>query len=551
MSWREDIDKLSNNKLVDILKGMSGELGGNTTQAGYIPLGGTEVDKPITGDLQIELGKMIFGKDSRNTRSFVSLNLNGVRLGHLLPNAGNTASSYLDLRDDGLIYTNSNVLSKGIVGSRNYYASFRMNSTDDDNAYVQFGLVKKFFAPLTGEGATGNWKITSSNAKKLETARKIKLVGSVTGEANFDGSSDIEINTNSSVSISDASATTKGIIKLAGDLTGTADIVSIRDNAVTSSKLANDSITTSKIKNNSVTIDKLPSGATNSGFLRGDGVWVNIPAPINYTAGMGITITGNVISNSAPNINQNLSYSNGTLSISGGNSVVIPQGKTYTAGTGISIDPNGVISNSAPNTNQSLSIVGTSLTISGGNTITLPQRDDQQSLTLGGDGVLELSGTTPSRVSLTHKVEKGATATLHKIPMVENVDSVTGIIRLGESGLRYNQTSTNIKSIHSSYNIYAPAFYEHSLGQNKTNIKYFKKSGLELVNKLKIVTFDRKDDPNNVNKIGIIINNAPEEFASKEKDAVDLYKTIFVMAKAIQELSSEVKELKEKLNGGA
>jgi polyhydroxyalkanoate synthesis regulator phasin len=51
-----------------------------------------------------------------------------------------------------------------------------------------------------------------------------------------------------------------------------------------------------------------------------------------------------------------------------------------------------------------------------------------------------------------------------------------------------------------------------------------------------------------LNKIGIIADDSPEEFLSEEKDAVDLYKTVFIQAKAIQELKSEVDELKEQLN---
>lgn len=90
----------------------------------------------------------------------------------------------------------------------------------------------------------------------------------------------------------------------------------------------------------------------------------------------------------------------------------------------------------------------------------------------------------------------------------------------------------------------APAFYESSLRSLKTNIQPFEKSGLDLIKELDIVTFDRKDETAK-NKIGIIADDSPKEFLSEELDAVDLYKTVFIQAKAIQELKSEVDELKE------
>jgi hypothetical protein len=97
-----------------------------------------------------------------------------------------------------------------------------------------------------------------------------------------------------------------------------------------------------------------------------------------------------------------------------------------------------------------------------------------------------------------------------------------------------------------SGNVTAIAFYEGSLRKLKDNIQPFNKSGLELVNELEIVTFDRIDGPKN--KIGIIADDSPIEFLSDNKDAVDLYKTIFVQAKAIQELSDKNLDLENTVN---
>ena len=78
----------------------------------------------------------------------------------------------------------------------------------------------------------------------------------------------------------------------------------------------------------------------------------------------------------------------------------------------------------------------------------------------------------------------------------------------------------------------------------KTNIKPFNKSGIELINSLDIVTFDRIDDKTK-NKIGIIADDSPSEILNEEHDAVDLYKTIFVLTKAVQELNAKIKELEK------
>ena len=92
----------------------------------------------------------------------------------------------------------------------------------------------------------------------------------------------------------------------------------------------------------------------------------------------------------------------------------------------------------------------------------------------------------------------------------------------------------------------ATAFYESSLRELKENIQHFEKSGLELVNSLEIVTFDKKDGSVK-DKIGIIADDSPEEFLSDELNAVDLYKTVFIQAKAIQELNAKNLELEERL----
>lgn len=93
----------------------------------------------------------------------------------------------------------------------------------------------------------------------------------------------------------------------------------------------------------------------------------------------------------------------------------------------------------------------------------------------------------------------------------------------------------------------APSFLNTSLRKYKKNIKEFTDKGLDLINSLEIVEFDR-DDVDEQNIVGIIADDTSSEFLNKNHDAVDLYKTIFIQAKAIQELSDKVDKLTELVN---
>ncbi|PTT20966.1 hypothetical protein DBR28_20520 [Chryseobacterium sp. HMWF028] len=71
---------------------------------------------------------------------------------------------------------------------------------------------------------------------------------------------------------------------LTGDVTAAANsnITTISDNAVTSAKIADDAVAAVDIANNAVTVAKLPAGATGTSYLRGDGVWAQLPISKMY-----------------------------------------------------------------------------------------------------------------------------------------------------------------------------------------------------------------------------------------------------------------------------
>ena len=122
---------------------------------------------------------------------------------------------------------------------------------------------------------------------------------------------------------------------------------------------------------------------------------INIPAQTTYTAGSGIGIAGNVITNTSLNTDgQTLSISGSTLSITGGNSVAIPVQTPYSAGTGIGI-AGTVISNSAPDQTVVLTGGGATSIISAYPNFTISSTDnDIQTLSLNGNNLSILNGNT-------------------------------------------------------------------------------------------------------------------------------------------------------------
>ena len=159
----------------------------------------------------------------------------------------------------------------------------------------------------------------------------------------------------------------------------TNNVISAVDNSVTN-ELQNLSISGSSLSISNGNTVTLPSGGTT--YTAGTGISISgnvisATAGTTYTAGSGISISGGVISaadNSATNELQTLSLSGNTLSIANGNNVTLPTGTTYTAGAGITITGNTIaaVDASATNEIQTLSLSGNTLSISGGNNITLP-----------------------------------------------------------------------------------------------------------------------------------------------------------------------------------
>ena len=141
--------------------------------------------------------------------------------------------------------------------------------------------------------------------------------------------------------------------------------------------------------------------------------------------------------------------------------------------------------------------------------------------------------TVPDTVTTLRGTESG-TYTSGDITLLAGANTT-----ITQSGANITIASTNI--------ITAQAFYESSLSKYKTNIKPYEESALDIVKSLDVVTYDRTDSDIS-NKIGIIADDSHEDVLNEEKTAVDLYKTIFVLTKAVQELDYKNKTLEDRLS---
>ena len=96
-------------------------------------------------------------------------------------------------------------------------------------------------------------------------------------------------------------------------------------------------------------------------------------------------------------------------------------------------------------------------------------------------------------------------------------------------------------------NLYASGFYVASLRKWKENIKPTEVKAVEVINNQTIVDFNLKADALKRHKVGLIADDSDPVFLDADRKTVDLYNTCGVLLKAVQELSSEVEELKRKL----
>lgn len=113
----------------------------------------------------------------------------------------------------------------------------------------------------------------------------------------------------------------------------------------------------------------------------------------------------------------------------------------------------------------------------------------------------------------------------------------------------YVSKSGNTRTIIAGSEIKSPKLTQTSLEVIKKNINKFTKNATDIINKSDIYEYNLKSDKDTDKKlIGFIIGEnykTPSEVISKEGQAVELYSSIGILWKAVQEMSEEIKQLKE------
>ena len=125
------------------------------------------------------------------------------------------------------------------------------------------------------------------------------------------------------------------------------------------------------------------------------------------------------------------------------------------------------------------------------------------------------------------------------------------ILTAGNTSYKGETTSSNGWSRNLAFTvndvaISAPGFNNTSLRELKENIEDYEVNALELINNLKIVKYDYKDDNAPKDMIGVIVDDesTADDFKDESGNAINIYKMISILTKSVQELSKKLDELK-------
>jgi hypothetical protein len=117
----------------------------------------------------------------------------------------------------------------------------------------------------------------------------------------------------------------------------------------------------------------------------------------------------------------------------------------------------------------------------------------------------------------------------------------------GEANFTFNGTSAVITgSLSVSGSVNAQSFYQDSSRTLKTNIIPFETSAINLLDNVSIVEFNYLNDLNNKH-IGFIAEDTPIELSTTRQNVMDTNSSVGVLIKAVQELTTRVKELESNL----
>lgn len=98
-----------------------------------------------------------------------------------------------------------------------------------------------------------------------------------------------------------------------------------------------------------------------------------------------------------------------------------------------------------------------------------------------------------------------------------------------------------------SFGIQCSGFYVSSSRKVKENIEPTKVSGEDMINSVNVVDFNYIDDETHAPKVGFIAEDTDPLFSTRERKAMDSANCIGILMKAVQELSTKVKNLTSEL----
>lgn len=117
-------------------------------------------------------------------------------------------------------------------------------------------------------------------------------------------------------------------------------------------------------------------------------------------------------------------------------------------------------------------------------------------------------------------------------------------IKKGNSAINLNPDGVSTFSS----SISAKSFTANSARSLKTDIRPTKYKAVDEINKIEVVDFYFKSDKNKEEpKIGFVADDTDAIFSTRKKDSMDLYNTVGMLLKAVQELSAENEELKNRI----
>jgi len=201
--------------------------GAVTGSATMTNLGNVSITTTATSDPTITLAGDLTGSATLtnlgNATLTATIAANSVALGT------DTTGNYVES------ITNGNYITGGNGGSEGAALTLAVDATDQNTAskVVARDASGNFSAGTISANLTGNAD-TATTAGALTTARAIQLSGAVTGTANFDGSTGINIVT---------TATSDPTITLAGDLSGSATLTNLGNATLTATLTKDPTIT--------------------------------------------------------------------------------------------------------------------------------------------------------------------------------------------------------------------------------------------------------------------------------------------------------------------